>query len=322
MLIIRGLSDPAAPNVVRPMNISLRQMRAFSAVARAGSFTAGARQINLTQSAVSMLVQQLEDELGVQLFDRGRTAITLTEAGQQLLPLARRMLDDLTQLVDGASDLRSLRTGILRVVAPQMLTCTWIAAVLGEFEGAHPDIGLRIMDATTDDVVGTVRRGDVELGIGPERPTGDDVTRSFLMSVPIRMVCPVRHRLADRRAVSWDELRDERWVIYSSEFNRHLERILHAHDASLSMQTAAEVGYLTTALALVGVGMGLAAVPDYARLFAGNFGLKFVPMHGPDIRRQFFIYQRRGMALSPAAQAFVAMMRRHAETKIDGADSA
>ncbi len=321
MLIIRGLSDLAAPNVVRPMNISLRQMRAFSAVARAGSFTAGARQINLTQSAVSMLVQQLEDELGVQLFDRGRTAITLTEAGQQLLPLARRMLDDLTQLVDGASDLRSLRTGILRVVAPQMLTCTWIAAVLGEFEGAHPDIGLRVMDATTDDVVGTVRRGDVELGIGPERPTGDDVTRSFLMSERALHYLE-RVALADRRAVSWDELRDERWVIYSSEFNRHLERILHAHDASLSMQTAAEVGYLTTALALVGVGMGLAAVPDYARLFAGNFGLKFVPMHGPDIRRQFFIYQRRGMALSPAAQAFVAMMRRHAETKIDSAESA
>lgn len=293
------------------MNISLRQMRAFSAVARAGSFTAGARQVNLTQSAVSMLVQQLEEALGVTLFDRG-AAVTLTEAGRQLLPLARRILDDVNQVVEGASDLRSLRTGLLRVVAPQMLSCTWISTVLGEFAATHPDIGLRVTDATTDDVVGVVRRGEAEIGVGPERTVGEDVTRTFLMDVPIRMVCPAKHPLAERRGVSWDELRDERWVIYSSEFNRQLERILQSHDASLSMQTAVEVGYLTTALAMVGVGSGLAAVPDYARMFADNFKVRFVPLRGPEIRRQFYIYQRRGMALSPAAEAFVAMMQRHA----------
>lgn len=293
------------------MNISLRQMRAFSAVARAGSFTAAAKQVNLTQSAVSMLVQQLEEALGVTLFDRG-AAVTLTEAGRQLLPLARRILDDVNQVVEGASDLRSLRTGLLRVVAPQMLGCTWISTVLGEFAAAHPDIGLRVTDATTDDVVGVVRRGEAEIGVGPERTVGEDVTRTFLMDVPIRMVCPAKHPLAQRRGVSWDELRDERWVIYSSEFNRQLERILQSHDASLSMQTAVEVGYLTTALAMVGVGSGLAAVPDYARMFADNFNVRFVPLRAPEIRRQFYIYQRRGMALSPAAEAFVAMMQRHA----------
>jgi molybdenum-dependent DNA-binding transcriptional regulator ModE len=83
--------------------LSMRQMRAFAAVARAGSFTAAARQINLTQSAVSMLVQQLEETLGLKLFDRG-VVVSLTAAGQQLLPLARRILDDLQQIVDGASD--------------------------------------------------------------------------------------------------------------------------------------------------------------------------------------------------------------------------
>jgi DNA-binding transcriptional LysR family regulator len=300
------------------MKLSLRQMRAFSAVARAGSFTAAAKQVNLTQSAVSMLVQQLETVLGVLLFDRGAT-VTPTEAGLQLLPLARRILDDVNQVVEGASDLRSLRSGLLRVVAPQMLSCTWISTVLGEFAAAHPDIGLRVTDATTDDVVGVVRRGEAELGVGPERSVGDDVIRSFLMDVPIRMVCPARHPLAGRRVVSWDELRDERWVIYSSEFNRQLEHILQTHDSSLSMQTAVEVGYLTTALAMVGVGAGLAAVPDYARLFADNFKLRFVPLRAPEIRRQFYIYQRRGMALSPAAQAFVALMQRHAARALDKA---
>ena len=293
------------------MNISFRQVRAFAAVARAGSFTAAARQLHLTQSAVSMLVQQLEDALGLPLFDRGAT-VKLTEAGRQLLPLGRRILDDLDLVVEGASDLRSLRSGTLRVVAPQMLACTWVASLLGEFAQAHPDLDVRISDATTDDVVATVRRGEVELGVGPERPAGDDIARSFLMEVPIRMVCSERHRLADRSVVSWDELRGERWVVYSSEFSRDLERILHAHDASLSAQPAVEVGYLTTALALVGTGAGLVAVPAYADVFSATFGVRTIRLRSPEIRRQFFIYQRRGVALSPAGQAFASLMRRHA----------
>lgn len=294
------------------MDISFRQMRAFSAVARAGSFTTAARQLNLTQSAVSMLVQQLEEALGVQLFDRARNAVTLTEAGQQLLPLARRILDDVRQVVDGASDLRSLRSGTLRLVAPQMLTCTWVAAVLADFESAHPAVGLRVSDTIADYIVATVRRGDAELGIGPERSTGEDVLRTFLMDVPIRLVCSTSHRLARRRAVSWHELRDERWVLYSSDFNRHLEQLLHSHDASLSLQSSTEVGYLTSALALVGAGMGVAAVPDYARAFAGNFGLHFVALHGPTVPRPYYVYQRRGEALSPAGAAFAGMVRARA----------
>ena len=289
-------------------HLSVRQMRAFAAVARAGSFTAAARQIHLTQSAVSMLVQQLEDTLGLKLFDRG-AVVLLTAAGQQLLPFARRILDDLQQIAEGASDLRALRTGLLRVVAPQMLACTWVAAVLGEFERDHPDIGLRVADAMADEVVRIVRRGEAELGVGPERATGEDVTSTFLMDVPIRVVCSARHKLAQQRAVSWRKLRDERWVIYSSEFNRHIERLLHAHDSSLSMQTAVEVKYLTTALSLVGVGTGLALVPDYGRLFAPNFDVRFIKLRAPDIRRRYYIYQRRGLALTPPAEAFVKMLR-------------
>jgi len=238
------------------MNITLRQMRAFSGVARTGSFTGTARQLHLTQSAVSMLVQQLEDELGVRLFDRSRQSVTLTGAGQQLLPVARRMLDDLQVLEDGASDLRTLRSGVLRVVAPQLLACTWLAAVLVQFETAFPNVGLRIMDGTSDDIVAAVRRGDAEVGLGPERATGEDVTRTFLMHVPMRLACAATHRLSQRKTIAWRELQDERWVAYSGDFNRYVEQLLHDHGVSLSMQMVTEVDYLTTALALVGNGLG------------------------------------------------------------------
>lgn len=291
------------------MNVTLRQIRAFSVVARAASFTIVARQLNLTQSAVSMLVQQLEGEVSLRLFDRARNAVTLTQAGQELLPLARRMLDDLRQIEEGASDLRTLRIGMLRVAAPQLMACTWVAGALARFERAHPLVALRIVDGSADDIVGMVRRGEAELGIGPERPTGEDVTRSFLLHVPMRLVCAATHALAGRRAVQWRELRNERWVVYSNDFNRYMEQRLQEHDASLTMQTSTEVRYLTTALALVGAGMGVAMVPDYARTFAQSFGIRFLALHAPVLNREFFLYQRRNLALSPAAEAFAAMLR-------------
>jgi len=291
------------------MNISLRQMRAFAAVTQSGSFTGAARHLNLTQSAVSMLVQQLEQELHLQLFDRSRTAITLTEAGRNLLPMAQRILEDVRQVVEGASEIRALRRGFLRISTSQMLACTWVASVLTEFGRRHPGISLRLTDAVADDVVGTVRHGAVELGIGPERATGEDVTRRFLMNVPIRLVCPRGHPAYDRASVSWKDLADERWIGYSSEFSRHVERALHTHGHDFPLNTASDVGFLTTAMALAGHGMGLLLAPEYARAFAGNFGVRFVSLRAPAIQREYFVYQRKGQSLSPAAEAFLMMLR-------------
>jgi DNA-binding transcriptional LysR family regulator len=184
--------------------------------------------------------------------------------------------------------------------------------VLADFAKRHPDIRLRMADAAADDVVAKVRRGDAELGIGPDRPVGDDIARHPLMSVPIRLGCAQSHRLAARKSVQWKDLSGERWVVYSSEFNRELERILHEYGGSQAMYAASEVGYLTTALALVGAGVGVIAVPDYARAFSHNFGLVFLPLRGPSINRKFFVYQRRGQILSQAAMSFVEALRRHA----------
>jgi DNA-binding transcriptional LysR family regulator len=295
------------------VNISLRQMRAFAAVAQGGSFTGAARQLSLTQSAVSMLVQQLEQELHLQLFHRSRTAITLTEAGKNLLPRAQRILEDIRQVVEGASEIRALRRGFLRVTTSQMMACTWVAAILTEFGQEHPDISVRLTDVVADDVVETVRHGAVEIGIGPERPTGDDVTRKFLMNVPFRLVCPPGHPAYDRPSVAWKDLRDERWISYSKEFSRYLERCLQAHGHSQTLDAVSDVGYLTTAMALARHGTGVLVAPDYASAFADNFGVRFVPLRAPAIQRAYYVYQRKSQTLSPAAAVFLEMLRKKGE---------
>lgn len=289
------------------MNISLRQLRAFVAVARQLSFTHAARELHLTQSAVSMLVRQLEAEMGLPLFDRLHRRVQLTDTGRELLPRAQRMLDDLRHVVEGAHDLRSLRRGRLRLCASQLLACTWLPPRLAAFSQAHPEVELQLVDTTADDVVGAVRRQEVDLGLGPERPTGDDIEAHYLRRVPMRLVVPLGHALAGRRRVRWQQVLDQRWIVYSADFQRALELALAQHDPSLVLRAASRVGYLTTALALVGQGLGVTAAPDYAGAMAAHFGLKFIALEQPAIERGFYLYRRRGEAATPAVEAFMAL---------------
>jgi len=291
------------------MNVTLRQLRAFAAVADEGSFTEAARSLYLTQSAVSMLVKQLEGEFGLPLFNRAGRRITLTETGKQLLPLARRMLDDLRQVIDGAVDLRTLQRGTVRVSASQVLACTWIPDALARFQRSHPNISIRLVDTSADDVVGAVQRHEVEMGVGPERPTSDDVACDFLWRVPMLLVCAPNHALTRRKRVNWTDLKGERWVTYSAEFTRHLERTLAEHDIDLAIGYATPVNHLTTALALTGRGLGITVAPAYARSLAQHFNVRFLPIGRPTIDRAFHLYRRCGHPLSPAAATFVEQLR-------------
>src|SRR5260221_10960032 len=97
------------------MNVTLRQLRAFIAVADAGSFTDASRRLHLSQSALSLLVKEIETQLGVQLLDRGTRQTRLSAAGADFYPLAAKALDDLDRAVRSPVALREKRRGIVRV---------------------------------------------------------------------------------------------------------------------------------------------------------------------------------------------------------------
>ena len=107
-----------------PINLTLRQLRAFVAVATLRGFTAAGNQLHLSQSALSGLVKELEDGLGVRLLDRNTREVSLTQAGAEFLPLARRVLTDVHDAVAGMSDIKHQRRGIVRVAALELLSCT------------------------------------------------------------------------------------------------------------------------------------------------------------------------------------------------------
>lgn len=291
------------------MNVSLRQLRAFTAVADRASFTEAARGLHLTQSAVSMLVRQLESELGLLLFDRCGKNVAVTAAAAELLPVARRMLDDLDRVITGALDIRTLKRGTLRLGVTQMLACTGIPEIVASFEALYPDVAIKVVDTSVDELVDIVRRADVDIGIGPERHTDEDIDREFLCWVPMCLICPSTHPLANRGSVSWHEVLGERWIIYSSEFTQELINTLERHHVSLRVGDATEVRYITTAVSMIGRGLGVTVAPDYVRSLAAHFGASAVTLDGPSIERRFFAYTRHDQAPTPVAQAFEDLLK-------------
>jgi DNA-binding transcriptional LysR family regulator len=287
------------------MHISLRQLRAFMAAVEAGSFTRAAQRLHLTQSAVSMVIRQLESEVGLPLFNRDGKRITLTEMGSQLVPIATRMLSDLDRIADSASDVRQLQRGSLRFSAPALLACTLVPPVLAEFSARHPQISVQILDTALDDIPAAVSRGTVEFGIGPDRPSDADVERTFFRKVAIQFVCSSTHSAARKRSIRWSDTTQDPWIYYPSTFEQDIRSALWQHGRTQREEDATVVQHLPTALALVGQGLGVTTAPDYAKALRRDLRLSFIPLREPAIERAFYVYSRAGHPLSPAAREFL-----------------
>ena len=287
------------------MNVSLRQLRAFVAVADSGSFTGAAQQLFITQSALSLLIKDLESELGIRLLDRTTRNVRLSEVGQAFLPLVNGVLQDLERAIASVADLRDLKRGVARIAAPQLMSLTLLPTVLATHRARHPGVQTRIVECLMEDLEEKVQNGVADLGIGPERTVGPDIEVLPLMKAPIMLVCPKKHRLATARKVTWKDVVAQPFVAQRGEYASRIDRDLHAFSKDLKLRPTDEVTYLTTALSMVSSGLGVTASPGHVRRLANSFGLHMRPIVEPKMVRAFCVFLPRRRTLNPAAASLL-----------------
>src|SRR3989338_5989400 len=132
------------------MNVTLRQLRAFVALAKTCSFTEAAASLHVTQSALSGLIKELEQTLGVQVVNRSTRKVGLAEVGREFYPLAARLLQDLDGALDTIADLKALKRGLVRIAAPQLMSASVLPEVIAGFRQQHPDIEIRLLDCMVE----------------------------------------------------------------------------------------------------------------------------------------------------------------------------
>lgn len=290
------------------MNVTLRQLRAFAEVARRRSFTSAARHLHLTQSALSHLMRELETQLGTRLIDRDTRNLSLTAAGVELLQSAERILGEVDQTVSGLRDLVAKRRGRVTVAAPPVLAASILPAAMARFKAAHPAVTLRLLDVLTGQILEAVRSGEADFGVGTFRTSEPEVQLDTLYEDRLVAVLPAASPLARRRRLAWKDLHDAPLVMMSSASTFHYLVDRAASQAGLPAAPAYEVGYMGTAIALVEAGLGIAALPAYARSMIDSRKAVVRPIDSP-VTREISIVTRAGRSLSPAAQQFASVLR-------------
>lgn len=287
------------------MNVTFRQLRAFLAVARTGSFTLAAESLYITQSALSGLIKELEQTLGVRLVDRSTRHVYLTETGQRLHPLLDGVMHDLDSALRLVHDDREMKTGLVRVAASQLLASTLMPELIAAFQAEHPLIQVRLVDSPVESVMARVFSGEVELGIGPERQPNSDITSTRLFDGPFMAVLPDGHALTKRKTLRWTDLETQPVITLQGQFTELLLQDLRTAVPKSTFSPSTEVAYMSTALSMVKAGLGVGLCIPYAASLIDVYGLKMRPLTTPEVTRSFKVFTRRGRTLSPASQSFL-----------------
>ena len=296
------------------MNPTLRQLRAFVAVARTGSFTLAADALHVTQAALSGLIKELEQTLGIRVFDRSTRKVALTDLGRELYPLLAKMIDDLDGALLDVANHTQLKTGVVRIAAPQLMSCTLLPLVIAAYRGLHPDIQVRLVDCAVEQVTTRVLSGEVDFGVGPEREPGVPVEARLLFEMPFVIVFPRGHPLEQTTQATWSDLSDYPFISLQGQFTERLLSDMHSALRDVPLHPANEVTFMTTALAMVAAGLGVTVCLPYAEPLVRLHQLQLRRLYEPELTRRFFVYTRQSRSLAPAAESFMAFLFAFVET--------
>ncbi len=252
------------------MTFDLRHLRYFVMLAKEQNFARAAERLHMTQPPLSQQIMQFEALLGVALFVRGKRPLRLTAAGEQLLPEARRLLRSAEAFQESAARMArgsqgALTLGFVMGALPDVLP-----TLLEAYRAQHPSVQVELREMVSPLQCQALLSGEIDVGV--MRPVGDSLAiRTLeLRSEDILVALPARHRLAGQSPLDAETLCREPLVSFNNKDARYFDQIAgqvfqHASRPPNVVQVANQ---LTTVLALVGSGLGLALVPAGARRLA------------------------------------------------------
>ena len=286
--------------------MDIAHLNAFVVVADTGSFSQAAEQLHLSQPAVSKRVSGLEDRLGTRLFDRLGRRVLLTEAGQLLLPRARRVL---AELDDGRRALQNLSgqvSGTLTVATSHHIGLHRLPPILRSFVASYPEVQLDMRFTDSELGCDAVMRGDVELAIVTLPPTQSSILKMLpIWDDPLGVVLATSHPLATETVLTAAMLSAYPAILPGNgTFTR---RIVEEQFNRLGLEPliAFSTNYLETIKMMVAIGLGWSVLPE---AMAGD-ELIIRPLEGISIHRTLGTVQHSEHTLSNAAKALLELLQ-------------
>lgn len=288
------------------MNVTIKQLQAFTAVATSRSFAEACEVINLSQPALSIAIGKLEDTVGGRLFARSTRSVALTPEGEAFFPVARRLLADWERALEDLHNLFALQRGKLDIAAMPTFTSSLLPGLLKIFHAAHPAVNVTVHDVVAEQVVDMVRAGRVELGVSFD--PGEILGLEFqpLFSDRLVAVLPDGHPLmAMERALRWADLQNYPYITLQRPSSIRLLIDTELQARGINLPPAFEAHQLVSIGRMVTEGLGVSVVPTLSASQMKDMGARIRPIAGPVITRQVGVLTRRRSPRSAAAQAML-----------------
>lgn len=286
------------------------QLRAFHYVAICGGFSRAAEAMFLTQPAVSDQVRKLEEEYDVLLFNRHKKQVTLTETGQRLLEITRRMFDIEQQALELLSESRALRSGTLRIVAD---AAHHMLHILARFREVYPGISISLQSGNTETVISSLYSYEADIGVLGSLPSGRDFEVVRLNSTPIVAFVANSHHLANRSSLTFADLAREPLVMRErgSKTRQKLEE--RAAELGIELKAAIEAEGREAVREIVASGGGIGFVSSAE--FGQEGRLVRIPIEGPEMLMDEALICLRERAGGKLVSAFLEIARAMTEAE-------
>ena len=287
--------------------MEIRQLKAFLAIAEAKTFTAGARQVNITQAAISMQIRQLEDSVGLPLFTRTPRRVILTEAGEMLLGRARRILREHDAAVAEIAEIAGAEHGRLRIgSASAMFATAQLPGILERLKKAFPNAEITVSSGTSQILVDKIQHGDIDIAFVSLPVETSNILTDLLFSDEIVAIANPQHPLAKEKYISAAQLAGEQLIL--GEKGGNTRRMIDDFFAAANVRpnVVMELSRQEAINKMVEnkMGVGIAGAKNVSAEIREKRLVSWL-IEGAEIRWDLGLARLRGGYFSPIGKAFV-----------------
>ncbi|WP_130835029.1 LysR family transcriptional regulator [[Erwinia] mediterraneensis] len=301
------------------MNIELRHLRYFVAVAEELHFGRAAQRLNISQPPLSQQIQQLEQEVGARLFSRTNRSVRLTAAGSQFLLDARAILQQVEQAAERAARLHRGDAGELRIgFTSSAPFIGQVSDALYHFRQRWPEVHIQMQEINTRQQLAPLHDGRLDLGIMRNTPLPDDLRYQLLLREPLCAVMHRAHPQAEAGRISVLALANEPFVFFDAQGGTALysEILSLLHRYQVQPYITQEAGEAMTILGLVATGLGVSILPASFRR-ARMDDVVWLPLTEPDALSEVWMVWAEGRDPSAQMQHMMALLQRNAEKETE-----
>ena len=243
--------------------MTLKQLKAFLVLARTLNYANASTELHLSQSALSLSIKSLEEELGGKLFKRNTRRVELTQEGKSLIPYARKLLANWEDMENDVKQRFKLNRGTLNIASMPFVTHAILPEVIQTFSNAHPNLNFSIHDIPNEKIIENVLDGIFELGICFQPILNEQLEFKALFDEDFLALIPKTHPLASKKSITWQELYANPFITLQ---HPSIVRYLLEQNASrldLVLDLKVECHQISTFSSFVALGIGVSAIPRH-----------------------------------------------------------